>query len=175
MLGCPLTSQAKVVVIDRISCSDQQARRLGWSAFGVATLDRGEDQGELWHVVDWAQAPKWGVGNGFKFKQPVNLHAFQAVELEVRSDLEDGCSVYLGIESSRGRKLKITNANSIPLTTSWKKVQFPTDSFKDLDPDMPQPFEDADWESVEQIRVFFTKPGGTTREKIMFKNVILCP
>lgn len=168
-------SLARVAVVDQVACNDAQARRLGWSAFGVATLDSGVNEGELWQLVNWSQAAKWGVGNAFTFKQVINLHSFRTIELEVRSDQENACSVYLGIESQRGRTLTTPDTNSIPLTTSWKKAAFPIDTFLKVEADQSHSFEEVDWKSVERIKVFFKKPGGTAKERIMFRNVTLAP
>jgi hypothetical protein len=119
-------------------------------------------------LARWIVA-RWGVGNRFTFKQPVNLGDFRAVELEVRSDQEEAGAVYLGIESQRGRTSKTPVASAIALTTSWKKAEFPVASFQDSS------FEPRDRESVTQLKVFFVKPGGAAKEKIMFRNVVLIP
>jgi len=174
-LSGPLVSLARVSVLDQVACNDAQARRLGWSAFGVATLDSGVNEGELWQLVNWSQAARWGVGNAFTFKQVINLSSFRTIEVEVRSDQENACSVYLGIESQRGRTLSTPDSNSVPLTTSWKKAEFPVDSLKDLEAGTPHSFEEVDWKTVERIKVFFKKPGGTAKERIMFRNVTLVP
>ena len=168
-IGIPILSLARVEVSERVAVVDPGVPRLGWKAFGAATLDSGEANGELWQVVNWSEAAKWGVGNRFTFKQPVRLHAYRAVELEVLSSDEAGGSVSLGIESQKGRTLRTPVADSGALSTTWKKVEFPVSAFKDA------PFEAADWESVTQLKVFFIKPGATTKEKLSFRNVALIP
>ena len=132
----------------------------GWRAFGMKV--KGNTVKKKENVIqvnaDWFTTT-WGMGLTYTLEAPVNGRELKKVRAEIRYSGPNDIKIHAGLSTQAGGNMAQDVKLARKISEEWKVMEFPVAQMAmDFSDRFSPTFGNRNWNNVQIINLFFTKP-----------------